>query len=101
MTADLSPTRLPELRAEVLDMVKQPVYLKNLERLGPTHPIPGMSATDQVKLEVAGLHSADLFYIAPAMGALAGAAAPSLPQFGLEPEDIPSQAGMMFFDESP
>jgi len=100
MTADLSPTRLPELRADLLDMVKHPAYLKNLQRLSPTHPIPGMSAADQVKLEVAALHSAELFYIAPAMGDLAAAAALSLPQFGLEPEDIPSEAGMMFFDES-
>lgn len=101
MTIDLSALRLPELRFNLLDMVQSPIYFKNLERLQPAHPIPGMSIVDQVQLEAAGLKSADLYYIAPRMIALAETAARSLPEFGLEPEDIPATAGMMFFDESP
>jgi hypothetical protein len=46
-------------------MVQAPTYLQNVERLRPTHPIPGMSAVDQVQLEAAGLKSADLYYITP------------------------------------
>lgn len=76
------PTDLPELRAEIL--------ASDLRNIGHTsrHPF------SVIKTYIA---RADLYFVAPPMVDLALAAKESLPDFAVEPEDMPSPFGFIYF----
>jgi len=52
-------------------------------------------------MEIMRLKEADLYYASSEMVSLAKAAAKSIPDFRLEPEDLPSRAGLIVFEGSP
>ena len=92
------PVDLPELRAEMAQWADSPhaaghwtTVRKDLDPAGEYSPLRGMSAD--------GLARAELFYIEPDMATLAAHAATSLPDLTLEPDDLPTPAGVMYSPE--
>lgn len=115
---DMRPQDMPELRAEALlwqdrhadRMLKQwtPAADDHMEGISNAGwaLIPGLTSSpsrDAVtrllwRSEIEALGSADLFYVSGEMLELARSAARALPSFKVQPEDIPSPAGLMLFD---
>jgi hypothetical protein len=99
----ISPRELPELRAATADFVASDVYIEACREIGYCPPFADPKWTDDKKFEVEGvfLRHAELFFVSREMGALAAAAAPTLPRFGLNIDDLPSPVGWIFFEDSP
>lgn len=96
--SDIRPQDLPELRNEAL--VSQDAggwtlrkWLLVAERSGR----PASDARNVWRREIERLAAAPLFYVSPEMAALAVAAAQSLPSFVVNPEDLPTDSGLIVF----
>jgi hypothetical protein len=105
---DIRPQDLPELRAELVEHHSNPRRVDKWEGLisrGDRDwmkiligrlPRPGDGATMQA-YERIRLTEADLYFISSEMTELAVSAGSSLPDFNIEPEDMPSRNGFMVF----
>jgi len=99
---DIRPQDLPELRAEsLLDQANNGerfIQVWSHDNAAPE----GREAEfgrERWRYEIQRLGSAELFWITEAMADLAFAAAPSLPSFTVQPEDLPADTGLMVFDK--
>jgi hypothetical protein len=105
---DIRPQDLPELRADLVDYHRSRIRLAKWEELISSgdrdwleivigrRPRPGDGAMMQA-YECLRLKEADLYFVSPDMTGLAVAAGRSLPDFNIEPEDMPSPNGYMVF----
>lgn len=98
------PRAVARLRADLADRMQSESQLEQLTRcveLGQTVAIPGLGArgTAQELLaeERERLAAAELYFATAEMTQLAVAASCSLPDFALEPEDLPAPGGFMVF----
>jgi hypothetical protein len=108
---DIRPQDLPELRVELLAYHSDPRRLRRWEQLiasgdrdwmeavrgEPPRPGDGviMQAHERMRVE-----QAQLYYVSPEMTELVSTAGRSLPDFNIEPEDMPSPEGMIAFGSS-
>lgn len=97
---DIRPQDLPELRATLAAELCGPDALwfhedraAALSRRFDRHFDP----IEMRDMDVKALLLGDLYYVAPEMVELARAASVSLPPYVLEPEDLPSEFGFLFF----
>lgn len=103
---EIRPVDLPILRREVVDSMWG-AALGQYERAireGRQERYPAFmnavaAARFLVNAEEDRLKRADLFYASKDMTSLACAAAPSLPDFTIQPEDLPSEYGFIYWDE--
>jgi hypothetical protein len=101
----IRPQDLPEVRADVLHWHLQhgPAFFDvciragkmDLRPAGPAHE----AAAYLAKAEADRVMRAELYWIDADMAELAMAAAESLPEFTLMPEDLPSPRGLMVFEK--
>lgn len=103
--ADFRPVDLPFVRANTLAMlvdIGPDIYRWAVEsgeqRLTPDVP-PAEQVDILVNHEMARLNLSELFYVSADMVSLAKSAGLSLPSFALTPEDLPSPAGFVVFEE--
>lgn len=98
---DIRPQDLPELRAELVMFLRalDPQAIKATARaLGGDVPDDWLHFHyRKMQLQERSLSTAELFYVSPEMSQLAVASGISLPEFVLEPEDVPTTTGLMFF----
>lgn len=105
MNMQIRPQDLPELRAEIVDSIRNcPNYSpwQELINLGhsPFRTAPRMpSPQKHAEADEALVRNAELFHVSPEMTQLAMAAAPGLPEFQIQHEDLPTQAGLIAFAE--
>jgi len=104
VTLHLRPVDLPLLRQEVLDRVTaegpevyEAAIRSGNQRARPLLPPPDAAGV-LTREECGRLRSAELFYVAAPMLALATAAAESLPTFTLTPQDLPAPTGFLVFE---
>ena len=102
----IKPTDLPVLRDEAAATIRAyGVELYEAERrngkrsTGMHQMIDNIPAQAVVNAEVDRLVAGELFFVDDDMTALAKAAAETLPDFALMPEDIPSRDGLIYFSE--
>lgn len=106
----IRPVDVPEVRAEIQRWLDGPnaanLWDKAL-RSGYLDWMFDSTAKDAMPgsvlrgFEINRLAEADLFHVSADMVELALAAAPSIPGFGLAPEDLPSPTGLMIFERPP
>ncbi|MET7996796.1 hypothetical protein ABZU76_38560 [Amycolatopsis sp. NPDC005232] len=105
---DISPSELPEVRAEIIDWINGPtaaqLWFKHTT-LGSYDWLPFQASTDPATYqsilrgtEITRLREAELFYVAAEMVELVEVAAHSIPDFQLAPQDLPAPAGFMLFE---
>jgi hypothetical protein len=101
----LRPQDLPDLRAETVDYVArlgQPTYERSIthgrQMWQPAGCSPSTAARMLAAAELRRLTHAELFHVSADMTELAIAAAATLPEFTLMPEDIPAPTGLIYFD---
>lgn len=101
---DLRPVDLPRLRDDLITFAgtETAAGLRAIdvqdERLSKgTAAAVELAAQHHLGKEVDALRRSDLFYVTPELTDLALAAAGSLPSFGYEPTDVPSQQGFAYF----
>lgn len=97
---DIRPVDLPQLRDEVVTGMRAFHYVGMIREWirtrGNTHPTHGALTAEQLaEFEASSLAGADLFFVADQMTDLAKVAAQSLPDFEIQPEDVPSRNGLM------
>lgn len=100
----IRPVDLPELRTDTIASVErigQFVYERSIETGRQlTQPIardPKRAAAILAADELKRLRNSEMFYVTADMADLAVAAAGTLPEFTLMPEDIPTPCGFMYF----
>lgn len=105
---DVRPQDLPEIRADIVDhhgsrrrLAKWEELITQGERdwmhiLIGRKPQPGDGARMQAYERVT-VAEAELYFVSPEMTGLAVAAGRSLPDFNIEPEDMPSPKGFVVF----
>lgn len=101
----IRPTDLPALRNETVDWLRragEEFYLKFVESgrqaMMPYAATKRAAAKTLAVGETARLESAELYFVSGEMTSLALAAAATLPEFTLSPEDLPTPNGLMVFD---
>lgn len=98
---DVRPTDLPEMRAELVLFLAglDPEAIKAAARnMGGDVPGEWLRFHYQrSQNEAASLAQAALYHVSPEMAALAVVAGATLPPFTLEPEDVPSPCGLIYF----
>lgn len=94
---NIRPKDLPELRAELTAFLgsRDPESIRAAAR-SFGEELDG-DYFDRLESLVVGLGKAELFYVEPKMMELAVAAGSSLPAFTLQPEDVPSPHGFIYF----
>jgi hypothetical protein len=109
----IRPVDLPRLRAELISWIGSSETAANLwataVKRGVTERLTGPIApadVDEVQsvlrgAEVLKLKEAELFYASSEMTELAVVAAATIPDFQLAPEDLPSRAGLIVFEDAP
>lgn len=102
---DVRPQDLPEIRAELLAWMNAhgPAYFAACIASGAQRvffPSNGPEVDGQwfATTDAARLAKAELYWISPEMTELCVTAAKSMPDWQLEPEDLPSSCGLMYFD---
>ncbi|MET7944242.1 hypothetical protein [Streptomyces sp. NPDC005302] len=99
MTTNIRPQDLPELRAELAAALAAPgmAWFYEDRAASLNHRGAPYSPPDEYqRMEVNGLLCDELFYVAEEMYELATAAAESLPEYTLFPEDVPSEFGFAY-----
>ena len=105
----MRPVDMPLMRDELVSaystyagLTRQAVET-GFDRLGPNkmkdHPWWTDALLNQARDELSRLKLAELFYVTTGMSELAQAAAPSLPQFTLMPDDLPAEFGLVLFEK--
>lgn len=95
---DVRPQDLPELRNEALVSQDAGGYaLKQWLLVAEQSGRTASDARNVWRAEIERLASAPLLYVSPEMTALAVAAARSLPSFVVNPEDLPTDSGLIIF----
>jgi hypothetical protein len=101
------PRALPAMREELADRMRNPFLALQVSMLlkngrGTVNPIsedPDASAAFLLSEERRRLMSASLYSISSEMTQVAISAGRKLPSWEVRPEDIPSESGLMVFDE--
>lgn len=99
---EIRPADLPQLRDDIAASIRRPEYAdmlrENIRVHGNRHPTHGhLTATQLAEAEAVMLDHAELFYVSEQMTDLARIASESLPDFDIQPEDVPSENGFVFF----
>ena len=102
-----APASVPELRAAMAHQMRSPwEIVQNAEALAagrgsivPPAPTPQDAARILCEQEHRRLRDAQLYFVTEEMTRLAVAAGESLPDFHLEPEDVPAPSGFVVFEE--
>jgi hypothetical protein len=97
---EIRPVDLPLLRNEIAAMQSVAVGKYGVMRGMGASSRDATNAARLAQLEEKALRLAELYHVSRGMGALARAAALTLPYFNLLPEDMPSPAGFMYFAET-
>lgn len=102
----IRPVDMPELRAEteaMLDEFGVAIYQHAIEagvqRLKPDLATAREQAQVMTEHETARLQLSELYFVSTDMAILAKAAARTMPDFRLVPEDLPSESGFIYFEE--
>jgi len=102
---NIRPQDLPELRAEIVDSIRNRPDDSPWQELiasghSPFRSAPRMpSARQHAETDEALVRQAELFHVTAEMTQLARAAAPGLPAFEIQHEDLPARAGLIAFAE--
>ncbi|MGQ5576725.1 hypothetical protein [Streptomyces sp. ECR3.8] len=95
---NIRPQDLPELRNDAVVAQDAGGYaLRQWLWLAEQSGQPASDARNVWRREIERLASAPLFYVSPEMTELAAAAAQSLPSFVVNPEDLPTDSGLLVF----
>ncbi|WP_439660595.1 hypothetical protein ACSHWB_03220 [Lentzea sp. HUAS TT2] len=104
---DIRPVELPEIRASIIAWLDSPAAAQlwyKATATGSYDWLPGKASTEPSEAgsflrgaEILRLRDSVLFYVAADMVELVDAAARSVPDFQLAPEDLPADAGLMVF----
>jgi hypothetical protein len=102
-----APASIPELRAAMARQMQSPwevaqnaaALLAGQGSIVPPAPTPQASAQILCEQEYRRLRDAELYFVTAEMTRLAVAAGESLPDFHLEPQDVPAPAGFVVFAE--
>lgn len=102
-----APAGVPELRAAMVRQMRSPWEIAQTASalaagrgsIIPPAPTPEGSARILCEQEYRRLRDAELYFVTADMTRLAVAAGESLPDFHLEPEDVPSPTGFIVFAE--
>jgi len=107
MTINIRPQDLPEIRAEIVDSIRQSPDYSPWQQLiasgrSPFRTAPRMpSAQEHAAIDESMLRTAELFHVNAQMTDLAKAASQSLPEFQIQGDDLPAPNGLIAFAEPP
>ncbi|GAA2455770.1 hypothetical protein GCM10010191_88770 [Actinomadura vinacea] len=102
-----APAAVPQLRAAMARQMRSPWEVRHTTgalamgrgSIIPNAPTPEAAAQVLCEQEYQRLRAAELYFVSAEMTTLAVAAGESLPDFRLEPPDVPSPAGFIVFAE--
>lgn len=102
---DIRPQDLPELRAEIVDSLRNCLDYSPWQKLIASGRSPFRSARrmpsarEHALVDESLVHKADLFCVTAEMAELAKAASRGLPEFQIQHEDLPARSGLIAFAE--
>lgn len=102
---DIRPTGLPEIRAEIVDSIRNCPDYSPWQQLiasgrSPFRSAPRMpSAQEHAAIDESMVRTASMFHVNAQMTQLAKAASESLPEFQIQRDDLPAPNGFITFDE--
>lgn len=102
---DIRPKALPELRAEIVDSIRNTPDYSHWQQLiasgrSPFRSSPRMpSAQEHAAIDESMVRTAELFHVNEQMAHLAKAASESLPDFQIQRDDLPAPNGFIAFTE--